>query len=105
MLKDKDRNALTAEADESAHIQVMVTPAGPCCARAVRTSCKLAMVSPRITSDRVEVSESAHLGIKHSVPGVAPMFINEMENLIGSHPETEAVKVVLKTIGEQAPCG
>ncbi len=100
MLKDKDRNALTAEADESAHIRIMVTPAGPCCARAVRTSCKLAMVSPRIAGDRVEVLGSAHSGIKPGVPGVAPIMINEKENLIGSHPGTEAVKVVLKAVGK-----
>jgi hypothetical protein len=58
------------------------------------------MASEHITSDMVEVSEFPHLGVKYSVHGVPHTIINEKENLIGSQPEIEVVKAVLKAIGK-----
>jgi hypothetical protein len=58
------------------------------------------MASEHITSDMVEVSEFPHLGIKYSVHGVPHTVINEKESLIGSQPEMEVVKAVLKAIGK-----
>jgi hypothetical protein len=57
------------------------------------------MASEHITSDMVEVSEFPHLGIKYGVHGVPHTIINEKESMVGSQPEMEVVKAVLKAIG------
>ncbi len=58
------------------------------------------MASEHITSDMVEISEFPYLGVKYSVHGVPHTIINEKESLVGSQPEMEVVKAVLKAIGK-----
>lgn len=86
--------------NQPVHIQVMISPTCPYCARAVRTAHRFAMANDYITGDMVEVSEFPHLAVKYNVQGVPKIIINEEHSIVGTMPEIELAQAVLKAIGK-----
>lgn len=90
--------AEVAKIDKPVHLQVMVTPTCPFCPRAVLTAHRLAMASPNIRADMVEVSEYPHIAVKYEVGGVPDTVINETRRVVGAQPELNVVKTILSAI-------
>jgi glutaredoxin-like protein len=66
------------------HIQVFVTPSCPHCPAMARAAFQLAMSSPRITADVVEVQEFPELAQRYQVRGVPMTIVNDGEPLMGN---------------------
>jgi glutaredoxin-like protein len=66
------------------HIQVFVTPSCPHCPAMARAAFQLAMSSPRITADVVEVQEFPDVARKYQVRGVPMTIVNDGEPLMGN---------------------
>lgn len=84
---------------EDIHLKVLVTPTCPYCAPAVMLAQRLALYSPRVKAEMIEVSEFPHLAQKYSVQGVPRTVINETEFIEGSAPEkmlVDKLKTVVK---------
>ncbi len=88
--------------DKPVHMQVMILPTCPYCARAVRIAHQFAMVSDQIRGDMVELSEFPHLAVKYGVQGVPKTIINEKYSIEGAQPIMEFVSKVLEAIGKKA---
>lgn len=73
------------------HIQVFVTPTCPYCPQAVTLAHQLAIASPLIRADMVEVTEFPHLAVKYQVMGVPRTVINETVHIEGAAPESHVV--------------
>ncbi|MGQ9466881.1 MAG: protein disulfide oxidoreductase [Anaerolineae bacterium] len=73
------------------HIQVFVTPTCPYCPLAVTLAHQLAIASPLIRADMVEVTEFPHLAVKYQVMGVPRTVINETVHIEGAAPESYVV--------------
>ncbi|MGQ9709401.1 MAG: protein disulfide oxidoreductase [Anaerolineae bacterium] len=73
------------------HIQVFVTPTCPYCPQAVMLAHQLAIASPLIRADMVEVTEFPHLAVKYQVMGVPRTVINETVHIEGAAPESYVV--------------
>lgn len=85
--------------DKPVHIQVFVTPTCPYCPSAVRTAHKMAIESPFIKADMVEVIEFPHLAHKYGVMGVPKVVINDKISFEGALPEPHFLQHVLLAIG------
>jgi len=82
--------------DRPVHIQVFVTPTCPYCPRAVMLAHQLAVASPQIQADMVEVTEFPHLGMRYQVMGVPRTVINEEIHIEGAVPEVMFVRELMK---------
>jgi glutaredoxin-like protein len=89
-----------SKVNQPVHIQVIISPTCPYCARAVRTAHRFAMANDYITGDMVEASEFPYLSVKYNVQGVPKIIINEEHSIVGSIPEIEFAQAVLKAIGK-----
>ena len=69
------------------HLQVFVTPTCPYCPRAVVMAYRLALASPHISAEGVEVSEFPELGERFAVMGVPKTVIDELIHVEGAVPE------------------
>lgn len=85
--------------DKPVHIQVFVTPTCPYCPSAVRTAHKMAIESPFIKADMIEVIEFPHLAHKYGVMGVPKVVINDKISFEGALPEPHFLQHVLLAIG------
>lgn len=63
---------------------------------------KLALASPYITGDMVEVSEFPHLAAKYHVYGVPRTVINEVIQIEGAVPENALVAELMKVEDDAA---
>ena len=79
--------ATLAEMTEPVHIQVFVTPTCPHCAGSVVLAHQLAVASPMVRADMVEVTEFPQLAIKYQVMGVPRTVMNETVHIEGAAPE------------------
>jgi glutaredoxin-like protein len=66
------------------HIQVFVTPSCPHCPAMARAAYQLAMSSPKITADVVEVQEFPEVARRYQVRGVPMTVVNDGEPLMGN---------------------
>lgn len=82
---------------EDISLKVLVTPTCPYCPPAVILAQRLAMYSPRVKAEMIEVSEFPHLAQKYAVQGVPRTVINETEFIEGSAPEKTLLEK-LKTV-------
>lgn len=57
---------------------------------------KLALASPHVTADMVEVSEFPHLASKYQVYGVPRTVINEVIQIEGAVPEQALIPELMK---------
>ncbi len=96
----EDVAAELAKVDRPVHMQVMVSPTCPYCARAVRTAHRFALASKQITADMVEGTEFPHLIVKYNVQGVPKTIINETHEVLGVPPDMEFARKVLEAIGK-----
>ncbi|MGB9633009.1 MAG: protein disulfide oxidoreductase [Chloroflexaceae bacterium] len=69
-------------------LQVFVTPTCPYCPRAVVLAYRLAIASPHITAEGIEVSEFPELGDRYAVMGVPKTVIGEIVHIEGAAPES-----------------
>ncbi|MFV9505342.1 MAG: protein disulfide oxidoreductase [Oscillochloridaceae bacterium umkhey_bin13] len=77
-------------------LQVFVTPTCPYCPRAVLLAYRLALSSPQIVAEGVEVSEFPELGDRFAVMGVPKTVIDELIHVEGAVPES----IMLEKLGE-----
>ena len=82
-----DTKAWLDNLKEEIHLKVLVTPTCPYCPPAVMLAQRLALYSPKIKAEMIEVSEFPHLAQKYNVQGVPRTVINETEFMEGSAPE------------------
>ena len=66
----------------------------------MRTAHQFAMANDHITADMVEVSEFPDLATKYQVRGVPMSIINDTATVMGSVPEEEFAREVLKALGK-----
>jgi len=59
----------------------------------------MAVESPLITADVVEVTEFPYMAQKYQVRGVPKTVVNEVVELEGAYPEPQFVAAVLKAAG------
>lgn len=69
-------------------LQVFVTPTCPYCPRAVVLAYRLALASPQVSAEGVEVSEFPELGDRYAVMGVPKTVIDELVHIEGAAPES-----------------
>jgi glutaredoxin-like protein len=77
-------------------LQVFVTPTCPYCPRAVVLAYRLALASPHISAEGVEVTEFPDLGDRFAVMGVPKTVIDELVHVEGAVPEG----MLLEKLGE-----
>lgn len=77
-------------------LQVFVTPTCPYCPRAVILAYRLALASPHISAEGVEVTEFPDLGDRFAVMGVPKTVIDELIHVEGAAPEG----LLLEKLGE-----
>lgn len=94
-LAERTKKAL-ADLPADVHIQVFVTPTCPYCPGAARMAHMLAIESPRVTADVVEVSEFPQMARKFRVQGVPKTVINGAVELVGAQPEAAFLAAVQK---------
>ena len=85
------------------HIQVFISPTCPYCPAAVRLAHQMAIESPRVRADMVEIQEFPHLAQRYNVQGVPNIVINETTSIEGAPPETLLLLHILKASGNLTP--
>jgi glutaredoxin-like protein len=80
--------AFLGELTAPMRLQVFVTPSCPYCPHAVVLAYQLALASPHITAEGVEVSEFPELGERFAVMGVPKTVIDELVHVEGAAPES-----------------
>ncbi len=86
--------------DRDVHIQVFVTPTCPYCPQAVYLAHRMAVASPRVRADMVEVTEFPHLAVRYQVMGVPRTVINETVHIEGAAPEPVVLNKLLQAVSE-----
>jgi len=89
--------------DQPVHLEVLISPTCPVCPGAVRMAHRFAMASDNITADMIETSEFPHLVNKYDVQGVPHTVINEKDGFVGAASETEAINLILMSLGKKVP--
>lgn len=77
------------------HVQVFVTPTCPYCPKVAGLAHQVAVESPNVTADVVEVSEFPDLAARYHVHGVPKVVINETVELVGAQPEAAFLDAIL----------
>jgi glutaredoxin-like protein len=83
-------------------LQVFVTPTCPYCPRAVVLAYQLALASPHVTAEGVEVSEFPELGERFAVMGVPKTVIDELVHVEGAAPESMLVAKLREALVAEA---
>ena len=91
----RELKGLTADV----HIQVFVTPTSEHCAALAHLAHAMALESPRVRSDVVEVQEFPNLGRKHNVMSVPRTIINDTVDFTGAVSEAVLLQRVLEAVG------
>ena len=86
---------------DDVHIRVFVTPTCQYCPVVARTALAMAMESPRVVADVVEVQEFPHLAQAYGVMGVPKTVINDEVELVGAVAERTLLNGVLRAVGEE----
>ena len=85
--------------EEDVHIQVFVTPSCQYCPSLARMAHAMALESPRVTADVVEIQAFPHLARAYTVMGVPKTVINNSVRFTGAVPEEELLRRVLQAVG------
>ena len=88
---------------EDVHIQVFVTPTCQYCPAVARVAHAMALESPRVVADVVEIQEFPHLAQAYNVMSVPKTVINNTVHFTGAVPEKEFLQRILEAVGEEAP--
>lgn len=84
--------------DKPVVIQTFVTVTCPYCAQAVVLGHKMAMESPLLHSEMVEIAEFPHLAYRYGVSAVPKVVINERVSFEGALPEEQFLAKVREAI-------
>lgn len=84
------------------HLQVFVTPTCPYCPRAVVMAYRLALASPYISAEGIEVTEFPELGDRYAVMGVPKTVIDDLVHIEGAVPEGMMVNKLREAIAAAA---
>ena len=79
---------------EDVDIKVFVSPTCPYCPRAVVLANHMAIASPRVTAQMIEVGEFPELAVKYQVQGVPRTVVNETIVQEGAAPEAVFVSLL-----------
>lgn len=79
-------------------IKVYVTPTCPYCPSAVHLAHQLAVASPLIRADMIEISEFPQLAMKDQVMGVPKIVVEGMGSFEGALPEMNFVNKILEMV-------
>ena len=85
--------------DEDVHIQIFVTPTCPHCPTLARLAYAMALESPRVTADVVELQGFPELAGIYRVLGVPKTIINDSVQFTGAVSEDELLQRVLQAVG------
>ena len=99
-LEVETRRELKALQDD-VHIQIFVTPTCTYCPALVALAQAMALESPRVTADVVEVQEFPHFGKLYNVMGVPKTVINGSVQFTGAVPEGVLLNRVLQAVGSR----
>ena len=88
---------------QDVHIQVFVTPTCQYCPAMARLAHAMAMESPRILTDVVEIQEFTHLAQLYQVMGVPKTVINDTLQFVGAVSEEVFLRRILEALGEEQP--
>jgi glutaredoxin-like protein len=88
---------------EDVHIQVFVTPNCQYCPTVARVAHAMAMESPRVTADVIEIQEFPDLARRYAVMGVPKTVINDRVQITGAVPEEALLRRVLQAVGAIEP--
>lgn len=77
-------------------VRVFVTPTCPYCPGVAHLAHRMAMASPHVTAEVVEVSEFPELAERYRVQGVPKLVLNERIELLGAQPESALLAAVLR---------
>lgn len=84
------------QVNQPVHIQVFVTPTCPYCPNLARVAHAMALESPQISADVVEIQEFPALGHTYGIQSVPSTVINETIRFTGATTEAELVDKVLQ---------
>jgi glutaredoxin-like protein len=85
--------------EEDVHIQVFVTPGCQYCPALARLAHAMALESPKVSADVVEIQEFPDLAGIYQVRGVPKAVINDRVQFTGAVPEEVLLKRVLQAVG------
>ncbi|MBM3945133.1 MAG: glutaredoxin [SAR202 cluster bacterium] len=100
-LKPETREEL-ASLTENVHIQVFVTPTCPYCPGVAGAAHAMALESPRVRADVVEVQEFPQFARAYNVRSVPMTVINDKTVFTGAVNETGLLERILETVGMTA---
>jgi glutaredoxin-like protein len=88
--------------DRPVHLEVMVTPTCPYCAKMVHLAHQFAMASEHIRADMVESSGYPHLVQRYRVTGVPKTVIDEVPAFEGTLPPATAALEILRAVDPES---
>ena len=88
---------------EDVHIQVFVTPSCKFCPSVARLAHAMALESPRVVADVVEIQEFPQQAQLYRVMGVPRTVINDSVQFTGAVSEDLFLRRVLEAVGEETP--
>jgi glutaredoxin-like protein len=101
-LQTKTRRRLK-DLEEDVHLQVFVTPTCQFCPSVVRLAHALAMESPRIVADVVEIQEFPALTNIYNVMSVPKTVINGSAHFTGAVTEEVFLRRIMTAVGVEEP--
>ncbi len=93
--------AYLSELERPVRMQVFVTPTCPYCPQAVVIAHQMALASPKVHADMVEIQEFPHLSTKYQVMGVPRTVVNESVHIEGAAPESLVLEKVQEAMASQ----
>lgn len=101
----EDMLAALSQLSTPVHMQVFVTPTCPYCPPAVVLAHKMAIASPMVQADMIEVQEFPHLATKYQVMGVPRTVINESTHIEGAAAEPVVLEKLQEALEARAEQG
>ena len=89
--------------EDDVHIKVFVTPTGQYCSPVASLAHTMAIESPRVTADVIQVQEFPDLASVHNVMGVPKTVINDTVVFTGAVSEETFLHRVMEAVGAVEP--
>ena len=89
--------------NEDVYIKVFVTPDCKYCPTVARLAHMMAIESPKVTADVIEVREFPDMASVYHVTGVPKTIINDSVTFTGPVTEEELLQRVLESVGSASP--
>ena len=100
-LLSKDSQSKLKKVTTEVKLQVMVTPSCPHCPNMARLAYQVALVSPHVSAEVIEISEFPEIVQRYRVRAVPVTIINEQTAIPGAVDETIFVDQVTKAAGSK----